>query len=353
MAAIKYVSPIDLSQLELQNAVVQLLASDPGSPVNGQVWINSTSWTLKVRLNGVTVLLGRLDQISAPTAAVNFNGQQATTLLIEQLASDPGSPADGRIWSNTTTGVLKIRQGGVTYVLGRLDQLNAPTGPLAMNGQKITGMADGTAATDAVTKQQLDASTAGLDVKQSVRMATTANIANLLTGAPNTVDGVTPVVGDRILVKDQSTASGNGIYTVTTVGTGANGVWARAADADASAEVTAGMYTFVEEGTVNADTGWVLTTNNPITLGTTALAFSKFTAAASGTARFTQLIGDGSTTAIAVTHNLGVQHPVATVYDAASNAEVMVDKVATSTTVMTFNFAVAPASNAYRVVIVA
>lgn len=116
----------------------------------------------------------------------------------------------------------------------------------------------------------------GFDVKASVRVATTANIAVLAGGAPSTIEGVTLVANDRILVKDQTTGSQNGIYIVTTVGTGANGEWTRAADANTSAEVTAGMFTWVEEGTVNADTGWVLTTNNPITLGTTALVFTQF-----------------------------------------------------------------------------
>jgi hypothetical protein len=111
-----------------------------------------------------------------------------------------------------------------------------------------------------------------LDFKGSVRMATTGNIADLAAGAPNNVDGITPVVGDRILVKNQGTATQNGIYIVVTVGTGANGAWIRATDFDASAEVTSGAFLHVEEG-AQGDHYYMLTTNNPITLGVTGLTF--------------------------------------------------------------------------------
>jgi hypothetical protein len=73
-----------------------------------------------------------------------------------------------------------------------------------------------------------------------------------------------------VLVKDQSTASVNGIYVV------AASTWSRSTDADTDAEVTSGMFTFVEEGTVNADSGWVLSTNNPIVVGSTSLTFAQF-----------------------------------------------------------------------------
>lgn len=123
---------------------------------------------------------------------------------------------------------------------------------------------------DAATKGYVDSVCQGLDCKFSVRVATTANIT--LSGT-QTIDGVALSVGDRVLVKNQSTASANGIYVV------ASGAWSRAADADTSAEVTSGLFTFVSEGTVNASTGWVLTTPDPITLGTTALTFTQFSGA--------------------------------------------------------------------------
>ena len=169
------------------------------------------------------------------------------------------------------------------------------TGNIAMGGNSITGLATPVNGTDAATKAYVDATTTGLDVKASVRMATTNNLSATAsgTGAGKTltnsgtqtvfaVDGVTASVGDRVLVKNQSTAKDNGIYTVTTVGTvSTNWVLTRATDADntPSGEVTAGMFTFVEEGTTLADTGWVLSTNNSITLDTTALTFVQFSGA--------------------------------------------------------------------------
>lgn len=134
---------------------------------------------------------------------------------------------------------------------------------------------DPTAPEHVATKSYVDAVATGLDVKASVRVKTTANVT-LAGGAPNTVDGVSLAANDRILVTNQTTAAQNGIYFVQTLGTGSDGTWVRATDADSNPEVTAGMFTFVEEGTLAADTGWVLITNNPITLGTTALAFTQF-----------------------------------------------------------------------------
>jgi hypothetical protein len=154
----------------------------------------------------------------------------------------------------------------------RLDQFAVPTASVSMNSQKITNLGTPTADSDAVTKAYADALRSGLDVKQSVRAATTANIT--LSGT-QTIDGVAVIAGDRVLVKNQSTGSQNGIYVV------AAGSWTRATDADTDAEINAGMFAFVEEGTTNADTGWVLSTNAPTTIGTTALTFAQFSGAGS------------------------------------------------------------------------
>ena len=121
-----------------------------------------------------------------------------------------------------------------------------------------------------------------IDYKQTTRAVTTSNIT-LSGGAPATVDGVSLALRDRVLVTGQSTGSENGIYYVTTVGAGSNGTWARSLDADTTGEVNAGMIIMITEGTTYADTQWVLTTDDPITIGTTALTFVRNGSAAYGT----------------------------------------------------------------------
>ncbi len=157
----------------------------------------------------------------------------------------------------------------------RASGANAFTADQSMGGFKLTNVATPVSGTDAANKNYVDSSIQGLDIKQSVRAATTANIT--LSGA-QTIDGVSIIAGDRVLVKNQTTGSENGIYVA------AAGAWSRSSDADVSAEVTAGMFTFVEEGTASADSGWTLITDNPITLGTTSLSFSQFSGAGSITA---------------------------------------------------------------------
>ena len=121
-----------------------------------------------------------------------------------------------------------------------------------------------------------------IDYKQTARAITTTNIT-LSGSAPAVVDGVSLGLNDRVLVTGQSTGSENGIYSVTTVGAGANGTWARSSDADGAGELNAGSITMVTEGTTYADTQWKLTTDDPITIGSTALTFVRNGAAAYGT----------------------------------------------------------------------
>lgn len=142
---------------------------------------------------------------------------------------------------------------------------------LDLSNQKIVSLADPSSASDAATKQYVDNVARGLDWKPSVRAATTAN-GTLATAFENgdVIDGVTLATGDRVLLKNQSTGAENGIYTVN-----ASGAPTRAVDADADSEVTSGLAVSVTEGTVNGDKTFVLTTDDPITVGTTALSFSQ------------------------------------------------------------------------------
>lgn len=142
----------------------------------------------------------------------------------------------------------------------------ALTGTLNANSQLIQNVANPVSDGDAANKLYVDNKARGLDWKESVRVATTANIT--LSGT-QTIDGVALSAGERVLVKDQSTGANNGIYVV------AAGAWSRAVDADIDSEVTGGLTVFVSEGTTLENTVWSLTTNDPITVGVTSLAFTQ------------------------------------------------------------------------------
>ncbi len=141
------------------------------------------------------------------------------------------------------------------------------TGVIDASATRITNLAEPTADSDAATKYYVDAARSGLDVKNSVKAATTANITLSNT---QTVDGVALSVGDRVLVKDQSTASQNGIYVV------ASGAWTRSTDADAPAELNPGTFVFVEQGTINDNTGFVVVSDSVVTIGTDAINWTLF-----------------------------------------------------------------------------
>ena len=217
--------------------------------------------------SGTTSITGTLATVnSSPgtTSGVTVNGKGLVTAIAALQASDIPSLAHTKI-SDFDAGVQA----------NTLDSLANPTGSLDLNSQKITNLADPVSAQDAVTKSYADALTSGLDVKESCKVATTANIT--LSGT-QTIDGVAVSADERVLVKNQSTASENGIYDCKA------GAWARSSDFDSNTEVTSGAFTFVEQGTVNADAGFVLTTDGSITVGTTGLAFTQFSGAGAITA---------------------------------------------------------------------
>lgn len=148
----------------------------------------------------------------------------------------------------------------------KADGTRAFTGDQSMGGFKLTNLAAPTSDNDAARKIDVDVAKNNFDFKDSVLVATTANIT--LSGE-QTIDGVL-TSSSRVLVKDQSSGEENGIYVT------GSGAWVRSTDADASSEVTAGMYVFVDQGTANANTAYVLTTNDTIVLDTTALVFAKY-----------------------------------------------------------------------------
>jgi hypothetical protein len=268
----KFLTNIDLNQNQIVNATFEVLASDPGSGnFEGRLIYNSTTDTIKVYANGAWRSLPHTVSAGGSyTDALTVSESNGTITLTLNLADTDSAG----LLSSTFWNLLDSATSDATA--SKLAKRDA-------NGN--IKVAEPTDAAHAATKGYVDGVRSGLDVKQSVRVATTAALtlsSDLENG--DTVDGVTLATGDRVLVKNQDTASENGIYVVK-----ASGAPDRATDADSSAEVTAGMFTFVAEGTTNGDTGWVLTTNDTITLGTTGLTFAQFSGAGQITA------GDGLT----------------------------------------------------------
>jgi hypothetical protein len=207
---------------------------------------------------------------TATLASVNGSANVSAALTLATVNSNVGT------FLKTTVNA----KGLVTAATSaNINDLTAPTADYAFGGYKITNLADPTNDQDAATKYYVDTVAQGLDVKASVLVGTTANIT--LSGA-QTIDGVSVVAGDRVLVKNQTTQADNGIYVA------ASGAWARSADANTWDELVS-AYTFIEEGSTYADTGWVCTINKGGTLGTTPITWSQFSGAG------TYLAGTGLT----------------------------------------------------------
>ena len=356
---------LDLGGNQLLNVRLQMLGSDP-SPLTALIYYNTTANIVKY-YNGTS-----WQSLVQGGDAGTLDGQDGVWYL--DRANHTGTQAAATISDLAT--VVKAY---------RLDEFASPTAAVAMNSQRITGLADPTSAQDAATKAYVDAARSGLDTKQSVRAATTAALpantrsGNVLTASANgalpAIDGVTLVVGDRLLVKDESTGANNGIYTITTVGDASNPfVLTRASDADSSAEVTSALFMFVEEGTTNADSGWTLTTNDAITLNSTALTFVQFSGAGQiiastglaksgntlaldtangyGVRRTGVDVGDGSATSYLITHNFGTRDVAVQLrLSSGTYAQVLCDVEYTTINAITLRFASAPTTNQYHVII--
>jgi hypothetical protein len=244
--------------------------------VNG--YLTSTDWTTfngKISANQSITVSG--DATGSGNTAITLTlASVGTAGTYTKVTTD----AKGRITSGTTLSATdiptlaasKISDFDTQVRTNRLDQMTAPSAAVSFNSQKITGLADPTAAQDAATKQYVDATRQGLSVKDAVRAATTADIA--LSGT-QTVDGVSLNAGDRVLVKNQTIGANNGLYIVVSANP-----WTRTTDSDApTGELSGGTFVFIQEGTVNADSGWVCTNDGTVTVGTTALTFTQFSGA--------------------------------------------------------------------------
>ena len=230
--------------------------------------------TLKIKDANVTA--AKLASDSVETAKiVNSAVTEAkiadSAVTSAKIANDTIVNAD----INSAAAIDQSKISGLTTDLSNKLALAGGTmsGAIAMGTNKITGLGDPTSAQDAATKSYVDTTVQGIDWKASVKAATTGAVtlaSDLENG--DVLDGVTLATGDRILVKDQVTGSQNGIYVVKV-----SGAPDRSTDADTGAEVTANFAVFVEQGTTNADSGFTLTNNGTVIVGTTALVFTQFT----------------------------------------------------------------------------
>ena len=253
---------------------------------------------------------------------------------------------------------------------------------LDLQSRPITGLADPANPQEAATKNYVDGAIRGLDWKQEVAAASTGNVTLATPGT--SIDGVTLVAQDRVLLKNQTAGAENGIYVWTASGSALT----RALDANTGALLSGATVT-VQKGTVNADRIYRQNADDPITVGTTSLTWVQVGAGGGGeivtagagmtktgttldvgqgtgivvgtdtvaidtavvNRKYSTAIGNGSLTSIPVSHNLGTRDVVCQVYDATTYDEVLVDSVRTDANTVTLGFATAPTTGQFRVVV--
>jgi hypothetical protein len=248
-----------LGQLELTDTT-----SDPSA--NGEFQRNGSD--VKLHTGGSLRNLS-VDSLTIAGNSVALGG--STGIDHADLATAPASAHH----QEPTAGTAITDEGTNQFGLDTSTSVSFPNG--------IDSLPAPTNDNDATRKSYVDAIEQGLDIKDSVRAATDGANVNLGSSTdPNPIDGVTLADGDRVLLKDQSTGSENGLYEAVTATDPTT--WTRTNDADEDDEVTAGLFVFVEEGSVNLNRGFVLTTNDPITVGSDSLTFTQFSGAGQVTA---------------------------------------------------------------------
>jgi hypothetical protein len=235
------------------------------------------TWTLDTNTyltgNETITLTGDATGTGATSIAITLANTGITAGTYTKVTID----SKGRATAGTTLSASdiptlaasKISDFDTQVRTNRLDQMTAPNASVSFNSQNITGLADPVNAQDAATKNYVDSAVQGISPKDSVRVATTANIT--LSGT-QTIDGIAVIAGDRVLVKNQDTAHQNGIYVVSA------SAWDRAADANTWNELIS-AFAFVEQGTLNGDNGYLITVNVGGTLGVSDVTVSQFSGA--------------------------------------------------------------------------
>ena len=382
----KFLTPIDLTQNQLLNAALQNLAAAPSSPVSGQVYWDTT--LLQLLTWNATASAWQL----VATNSLMLQGQNGAYYL--SRANQTGTQLANTI-SNLQATVI-----GYT-----LDTFAAPIALVNLNSQRITNLATPLSPGDAANKSYVDSTAQGLSAKPTARAATTAalpantyangtaGVGATLTATANgvlTVDSYAVALNDIVLVKNEATSANNGLYTVTQLGSASVPyILTRHLDMDQATQFGGGFVPVENVGTTNANSLWLCNVANSITVGTTSVVFTQLNSSTAlsgstsvsvsgnvasvivapsggvlsgasglyldgtvGVKKYAASLGDGSTLSYTITHNLGTQDVVVSLYQAASPyAEVDTDIAHATTNTLTLAFAVAPTANQYRVVV--
>ena len=276
----------------------------------GQVTTHNSATTSVHGIADTSVLATATTVATAKSEAITAAGTAADTKISTAVAALTSSSVGLGNVNNTSDANKPVSTATQTALDAKLGLAGGTlTGALILSG-------DPTSDLHAATKQYVDGLAAGIQFHQPVKVATNVNLATVYNNGTNgigatltadtnraltTIDGISIVVGDRILVKDQTTATQNGIYTLTTIGSGSTPfVLTRATDADNSfsGELLTGDFCFVTSGTSNTAKGFLVSTTGTITLGTTSIQYAQFNASEAVTAG-TNITKTGATIAVA------------------------------------------------------
>lgn len=295
-----FYADVILSKNQIKDVVLHKASADLASPVEGQVYYNTTTKKPKWYDGTAWSIFGTVSSVSVGNLSPLFTSSVATsgtTPAVTFTLSNAGQnlsfmgPASGGAGAPSFRAIVQADLPSAVPV----SFWSAATADVSMGSFAITNLKDPVNPQDAATMAYVDAVAQGLSTKLACRVATTGNIT--LSGT-QTIDGIAVAVGNRVLVKDQTTASQNGIYIV------ASGAWTRATDANAWVEIP-GSFTFIQEGTVNADNGWVCISDQGGTLNTTAINYTQFSGAGQITAG-SGLTKSGNTLSILLDTNAGL-----------------------------------------------
>lgn len=319
MAERIFYSHLNIDENEIRKAVLELLSSDPSSPTSGRIWFNTGEGRIKF-YDGSQILSasGDIEDISAgsnkisitngdgPSPSIDVNPGNIDHQNLSNVGTNTHSDIDTHIASTSNPHQVSLEQART--------QNNVLSGSIDMGGNAITGVSDPTNDQDAATKIYVDNLAQGIDSKESVRAATTqdlgatasgSGVGKTLSSTQNevlTVDTINTWTdidndgaskdpfdanpADRVLVKNEENSADNGVYAVKDKGEADVRPWVlvRAADADEDDEVTAGLYVFVTEGENNSDSGFILVSDDAITVDTDNQSFVQFTGAGQITA---------------------------------------------------------------------